>query len=346
MPKAKRPLRVFLCHAASDKPAVEKLYKRLIKDGLDAWLDIEKLIPGQNWQDEITKVVYNSDAVIVCLSSQSITKEGFVQKEIKFALDASDEKPDGTIFIIPARLENCKVPERINKFHWVDLFSDDGYKRILKALKIRADSVGATITPLQSKKKKAKNTASVSQKTVKEKKELPHSNSVTPLPNITPPNQSELFLFASVCSFLGNELSSISTLNPFQPKIGVLRLTKEKIAFNSGYFSLDIQFGLIRRIYSRLIPPSPFTYPIDTKCIEVNYEVEILGHYDPVNVYLQPLGKPTKETLKTIDADSKREADYIGSDALGICLNINASVDNWIKLIKEIPMLSPKVKAW
>lgn len=141
----KRPLRVFLCHASGDKPAVTKLYERLVKDGVDAWLDKEKLIPGQDWRVEIPKAVKSSDVVIVCLSSQSVTKEGFVQKEIRFALDAADEKPDGTIFIIPTRLENCTVPDRINRFHWVDLFLDDGYERLFKALIVRATELEITL---------------------------------------------------------------------------------------------------------------------------------------------------------------------------------------------------------
>jgi len=158
MTDTKRPIRVFLCHSSGDKPAVIELYERLVKDGIDAWLDKEKLIPGQDWRVEIPKAVKNSDIVIVCLSSQSVTKEGFVQKEIKFALDAADEKPEGTIFIIPVRLENCDVPERINRFHWVDLFSNDGYERLLKALQIRAESVGAKI------KRKSKTTKSLTPK--------------------------------------------------------------------------------------------------------------------------------------------------------------------------------------
>lgn len=145
MVDTKRSLRVFLCHASSDKPAVIELYKRLISDGVDAWLDKEKLIPGQDWQIEIPKAVKNSDVVIVCLSSQSITKEGFIQREIRFALDAADEKPEGTIFIIPARLENCEVPERLGRFQWVDLYTSDGYERLLKALHIRANHLGINI---------------------------------------------------------------------------------------------------------------------------------------------------------------------------------------------------------
>lgn len=145
MAGVKRILRVFLCHASGDKAAVYKLYERLTQDGIDAWLDQEKLLPGQNWQIEIPKAVRNSDVVIVCLSGNSVNKEGYVQKEIKFALDFADEKPDGTIFIIPARLESCNVPDRLSQYHWVDLFADSGYEKLLKALQIRAGDVGATI---------------------------------------------------------------------------------------------------------------------------------------------------------------------------------------------------------
>jgi len=43
----KRPLKVFLCHAHADREAVKALYTRLTNDGVDAWLDKEKLILSQ-----------------------------------------------------------------------------------------------------------------------------------------------------------------------------------------------------------------------------------------------------------------------------------------------------------
>jgi formylglycine-generating enzyme required for sulfatase activity len=141
----KRPLKVFLCHASADKPAVRNLYKRLVADGVDAWLDAESLIAGQNWQVEIPKAIRESDVVIVCLSEKSINKEGYVQREIKFALDVADEKPEGTIFIIPARLEECKVPDRLSMYHWVELFDKNGYERLFQALRVRADKIDATL---------------------------------------------------------------------------------------------------------------------------------------------------------------------------------------------------------
>lgn len=142
---SQRNLQVFLCHSSSDKPMVEKFYSLFINDRVDAWLDKKNLIPGQDWKLEIQRAVKNSDVVVVFLSSSSITKEGFVQKEIRIALDTADEKPDGTIFIIPARLEDCEVPDRLAKFQWVDLFEKDGYERLFKALQIRADSLNIVI---------------------------------------------------------------------------------------------------------------------------------------------------------------------------------------------------------
>jgi TIR domain len=66
----KRPLKVFLCHARSDATAVRALYNRLVRDGVDAWIDKEKLLPGQDWELEIRKAVRESDVVVVCLSKQ------------------------------------------------------------------------------------------------------------------------------------------------------------------------------------------------------------------------------------------------------------------------------------
>jgi hypothetical protein len=105
-----RKLRVFLCHASQDKPIVRELYQRLLAEGwIDPWLDKEKLLPGQDWELEIEKSVEAADVVIVCLSKSSVEKEGYYQKEIKKVLDVSDQKPEGTIFIIPLRLDDRYV---------------------------------------------------------------------------------------------------------------------------------------------------------------------------------------------------------------------------------------------
>ncbi len=53
------------------------------------------------------------------------------------------EKPEGEIFIIPTRLEECDNLESLRHLHWVDLFEKDGYKRLKHSLGLRAEQVGA-----------------------------------------------------------------------------------------------------------------------------------------------------------------------------------------------------------
>ena len=141
----KRPLKVFLCHASADKPAVRDLYKRLTADGVDAWLDAENLIAGQNWQVEIPKAIRESDVVIICLSKQ-FNQRGFRQKEVRLALDTAMEQPEGEIFIIPARLEECENLETLTNWHWVNLFEEDGYKKLIQALQKRSKSIEVSLS--------------------------------------------------------------------------------------------------------------------------------------------------------------------------------------------------------
>jgi hypothetical protein len=137
-----RKLRVFLCHASQDKPIVRELYQRLNAEGwIDPWLDEEKLLPGQDWNMEIEKAVESADVVVVFLSKNSITKEGYIQKEIKKALDKADEKPDETIFIIPLKIEECEVPRRLAKWQWVEFFPNsnkfEAINRLLSSFRKR-----------------------------------------------------------------------------------------------------------------------------------------------------------------------------------------------------------------
>lgn len=140
LPKG-RLLKVFLCHASDDKLKVRRLYKKLKENGIDPWLDEKDLVAGQDWQFEIKQAVKTTDVVLVCLSKSSITKKGYVQKEIRIALDVAEEQPEGNIFIIPVRLENCTVPDRLLKWQWVNEFEANGYKEISRALRKRATSL-------------------------------------------------------------------------------------------------------------------------------------------------------------------------------------------------------------
>jgi TIR domain/Hsp70 protein len=127
--------RIFLCHSHGDKEVVRDLYGRLRADGFNPWLDEEDLLPGHDWEFEIRKALRTSRIVLVCLSASSTVKRGFVQREIRFALDVADQQPEGSIYLIPVRIEPCDVPHRLDTWQWVDLFTPGGYGRLLQTLR-------------------------------------------------------------------------------------------------------------------------------------------------------------------------------------------------------------------
>ena len=133
----KSDLRVFMSHSSGDKPAVRNLYNDLLSHGFTPWFDEVDLLPGQNFDQEIKIAVRHSQVVLVCLSQGSISKTGYIQKEIKYVLDVADHHPEGTTFIIPVLLEPCNVPMSMEHLHYVRLFDENGMDRLVAALHLK-----------------------------------------------------------------------------------------------------------------------------------------------------------------------------------------------------------------
>jgi molecular chaperone DnaK (HSP70) len=126
---------VFLCHSSGDKELVRNLYRRLTADNITCWFDEENLLAGQDWDHEISRAIRRSRFVLACVSNASVSKVGYVQKELRKALDVADEQPEGVAFLIPVRLEECEIPTRLNQWQYVDLFKSDGYDRLVRGLR-------------------------------------------------------------------------------------------------------------------------------------------------------------------------------------------------------------------
>lgn len=141
MSKNQRKLKVFLCHTSADKQKVKELYQRLNKEiWIDPWLDVAKILPGQHWTSVIKQSLTEADSVIILISSNSINKEGFVQREMNLAWDLSLAKPRNVIYLIPLRLEDCEVPFDLSERQWADYFGEkqeETYNSLLKSLRLR-----------------------------------------------------------------------------------------------------------------------------------------------------------------------------------------------------------------
>jgi len=136
----------------------------------------------------------------------SITKEGYVQRELRIVLDLADYKPEGTLFVIPIRLEECEPPRRLRNWQYADYFPfedrDRSYTRLLASLRIRAQKLEIVSTDVVKPKSSTNINNEVKERARKEIDEKrrealdkkaqqiqPHKNE-TEAPSLTPKNQN------------------------------------------------------------------------------------------------------------------------------------------------------------
>ncbi len=139
---------IFLCYAREDRGKVESLYQRLSDAGFKPWMDIKNILPGERWELAVKKAVRRSDFFLACLSAHSVDKRGWIQREIKEALDIWQEKLEDDIYLIPVRLEDCEVLESLCVFQWVNLFEEDGWTRLVKAIQVGMGRRAKVVKPI------------------------------------------------------------------------------------------------------------------------------------------------------------------------------------------------------
>lgn len=69
------------------------------------WLDQDSFLPGQDWRVTIEDAIKGHRFFIALLSSRSMSKKGYVQKELRIALEVLDQYPESKAFIMPVRLD-------------------------------------------------------------------------------------------------------------------------------------------------------------------------------------------------------------------------------------------------
>jgi hypothetical protein len=133
--KPKKEVKIFICYAREDFGQADRIYRRLGFEKYIPWMDRKNIVGGQDWDLEITRMIEEeSNFFLACLSNNSVSKEGYVQKELKKGFEILDKQPEGRIYLIPVRLDECKVPQRLKNLHWVNLFEFQGMENLLRAI--------------------------------------------------------------------------------------------------------------------------------------------------------------------------------------------------------------------
>ena len=76
----------------------------------------------KNGKLKFEKQIRKRDFVILLLSSNSVKKRGYFQKEYKLTLEELDTIPEGQIYAISLKLDECEIPHEFKKYHVTDLF--------------------------------------------------------------------------------------------------------------------------------------------------------------------------------------------------------------------------------
>jgi len=128
---------IFVNYAREDERVANAVANAIKKLGYATWLDKESLFAGQTWKLSINEAIDQSDLFVALLSRSSVSKIGYVNAELRRALDRMILMPERDVFVIPVRLDDCSMPfTAMREMQYVDLFPTrkEGINRLLRAI--------------------------------------------------------------------------------------------------------------------------------------------------------------------------------------------------------------------
>jgi hypothetical protein len=120
-------------------------YYVFLKDrGLNVWIDHKKLLGGQQWDYELRKALDQAVIIIMFVSENSVNRRGYVQREIRLALNKVEEKLISDIYIIPVLLDAEAIrPEQLASIQFLDVADVEFDDKLLEAINHQFQEVQA-----------------------------------------------------------------------------------------------------------------------------------------------------------------------------------------------------------
>lgn len=126
--------KVFISYSRRDADFAEVLRLRLREAGFDSWIDLEGLLAGKEWCQEIDQAIRDSTALILILTPVSRASD-YVAYEWAFALGAGVE-------VIPLLLTATDLPPRLAALQHLDFreHASRPWPNLLSALQAAEDT--------------------------------------------------------------------------------------------------------------------------------------------------------------------------------------------------------------
>ena len=86
---------LFLSHAGEDGAAAREMARRLRDAGVDVWLDLDDLKPGNRWMEALKEALTRASAFAVYVGRSGVAR--WVDREVRLALDRNIREPSARI---------------------------------------------------------------------------------------------------------------------------------------------------------------------------------------------------------------------------------------------------------
>lgn len=128
--QAERGRRIaFLSHSSADKPFIRQLAADLTANGIDVWLDEQRIRVGDSIPEAIAQGLAESDYFLIAISHNSMGSH-WVQKELNNALVTEVQRRK--VHILPLKLDDAEMPKIISDKLYADF--SHSYKAGLEGL--------------------------------------------------------------------------------------------------------------------------------------------------------------------------------------------------------------------
>lgn len=108
-----RGMRVFISYSRSQFYLADDLALALRQVGVDAWLDVHRLGPGDDWDTEIRMALGGSECIVLVVSHAALASP-YVAAELDLARALGKR-------VVVALADSCEVPERLSDAPCVDV---------------------------------------------------------------------------------------------------------------------------------------------------------------------------------------------------------------------------------
>jgi hypothetical protein len=125
--------RVFIIYARRDAEAAKSVSDLLQRHGFSPWLDLEQLIPGQDWQAEVSRAMMDSEAAVVLLS-RDLNSDSRANAQLRAARRVLTAREKDVFPLVPVKLDECAVPVDMEGVRCLVWSNPDSPDRLLEAL--------------------------------------------------------------------------------------------------------------------------------------------------------------------------------------------------------------------